>query len=59
MVLFVQVGVVEAVSKGEMLLRTGEAAVQIMKEYQEAQQGHLTRDLTIETLCALANNNSR
>ncbi|KAK9827315.1 hypothetical protein WJX81_003676 [Elliptochloris bilobata] len=47
-----QVAVVEDVSSADMLLRTGEAILQIMREFQEAQQRHLQRDLSDALLCA-------
>ncbi|CAK0787040.1 hypothetical protein CVIRNUC_010256 [Coccomyxa viridis] len=54
-----QVSVVEEVSSGEMLLQTGEAVMGIMKEFQEAQETHLQKDLSDGLLCAVINNNTR
>ncbi|KAK9812960.1 hypothetical protein WJX72_006516 [[Myrmecia] bisecta] len=54
-----QVQVVEDVTQGEMLLRTGEAVLKVMKEFQEAQERHLAGSLSVPLLCAVVNNNTR
>ncbi|BDA50552.1 Exocyst complex component 3 [Coccomyxa sp. Obi] len=54
-----QVSVVEEASNGEMLLRTGESVMTIMRQFQEAQKQYLERDLSEGLLCAVINNNTR
>ncbi|KAL3132011.1 hypothetical protein ABBQ32_008631 [Trebouxia sp. C0010 RCD-2024] len=54
-----QVSVVEETSKGDMLLKTGQMAVHVMRDFQEAEQRCLDPEPSVEMLCAIVNNNVR
>lgn len=54
-----QVTVVEEVSRGELLLQVGQMAVLVMRDFQDAQRRYLDKELSVELLCAMVNNNTR
>lgn len=54
-----QVNVVEDISKGDMLLKTGQMAVRVMRDFQDAERRYLEGELSVEMVCAMVNNNVR
>lgn len=54
-----QTQVVAEVNVDTMLLRTGQAAVWTMHDFQAAQRRHINDGLGLEMLCAVMNNNLR
>lgn len=54
-----KVATVEEVTKGEMLFRSAEAALQLMSDFIQSQIAVLQREISFELLCAFANNNIR
>eukprot|EP00803_Ostreobium_quekettii_P001056 evm.model.scf_1694.2 EVM.evm.TU.scf_1694.2 scf_1694:3751-7084(+) len=54
-----KVATVEEVTKGEMLFRSAEAALQLMGDFIQSQIAILQRDMSFELLCVFANNNVR